>query len=964
MIHLRRLLRFDPGYLVAAVLPLIGLIPTFGEGIIKTADGPLHVQRIYAMSTLLQHGNLWPRWVPWFHLGYGYPVFNFYPPGVFYLGGLLGLLGISIPLAFNLVAALVWIIGSVGTYALGRRFLPGSAAILAAALWAYAPSRLYEVWDQGSLPQMAAAACVPWIFLGLVLAVQRPSRRSVLALALPLAGMILSHQPITLITALFVAPAAAVLPLVLSSHHRAELLKRYAAVFGGVALGVGLASIFLLPMALELKYVQAAKEAPDVIPYLRSNFLQPGQLFMQPSPQDLTDLRYKLPTTLGLAGGILCLLGLIALIKEKRWGWLLALTAGLAFALFMMVEISLPVWQLVPLMTQLRFPERFLRVASVFIALGGGAFLLLLPSRWRSGGLAVGFIVTVVAALPMVYPNHPFINWANLSALDEIRMEETEFTWGSTSYDEFNPMWGEKPGWEPAVEPEEYVTNPLRIVVNRLDMIRQWPDLQVEQVDTAAVQVTVSGTRPVRFRQFYFPGWSAMLDGQPVEIYPDDELGEITVNVPEGTHTVTLAYTGTTVQTVGTLVTLVSLGLVFALAFVPQKFFSRRLFGARLPYSYQMKDKPLTPPPDPLPEFREGEMSGRYASPEFGGGWEGVKARVIFYLARYGVRHVLPLQTEVEKTAPLTSRAAGIMTAGVVAFALVNSLVLSPNMLLFRYQSPPDTPVYMQTPVHLAFGDTFELLGYNLEQNTVAPGEPISITLFWRALHEMDKEYRPIVQLVNLSQTAAWAASEPFFPSGGKTTTYTPERFASDIHTLRPNANTPPYLGRISVQMVDAGSGEALRMPDGSDRLVLNPLLRITGMGADLPRILGYQFDGTIELACAAITHDGDQLRLQLGWHVLRTPEQDVTLFIHGLDAEGNMIAQNDQPPFGQDYPASLWQPGQNLLDGQTLPWKAEITAVAIGLYTPDRRLTVTHNDQPVPDNRIILPLDENSCVR
>jgi uncharacterized membrane protein len=121
--------RLDYGLLAALILPLIGIIPTIGDGVIKSADAPLHAHRIYAMTVLLRSGSLWPRWVPWFHLGYGYPVFNFYPPGVFYLGGVLGLLGIPTTVAFTLISALAWV-RSVGTYKLARLFLLSSAAPL------------------------------------------------------------------------------------------------------------------------------------------------------------------------------------------------------------------------------------------------------------------------------------------------------------------------------------------------------------------------------------------------------------------------------------------------------------------------------------------------------------------------------------------------------------------------------------------------------------------------------------------------------------------------------------------------------------------------------------------------------------------------------------------------------------------------------------------------------------------
>src|SRR5690606_7068520 len=205
------------------------------------------------MSILLGEGNLWPRWVPWFHLGFGYPIFNFCPPGVFYLGGLLGQVGIPAAAAFTVVAALAWMLGSAGTYRLARRFVPATAALLAAMLWAYAPSRLFEVWDQGSLPQMMAAALVPWLIGGIVAAAYQPSRRNALAVALPLAGVILSHQPITFITALYVAPLAFVVPLWAARGRNNRLVRRYVSIFGGLLLGAGLAAAFLLPLFAELR---------------------------------------------------------------------------------------------------------------------------------------------------------------------------------------------------------------------------------------------------------------------------------------------------------------------------------------------------------------------------------------------------------------------------------------------------------------------------------------------------------------------------------------------------------------------------------------------------------------------------------------------------------------------------------------------------------------------------------------
>jgi hypothetical protein len=893
----KRFANIDSGWIVAVLLPLIGILPTFsGSGIIYTADGPLHVHRIFAMKTLLAQGNLWPRWIPWFHLGYGYPVFDLYPPGVFYAGGIMGLLGLSIPLASTLLSTLAWILGSVGTYGLARRFLPASGAILAAMLWTYAPSRLFEVWHQGSLPQTMAGSLLPWVLWGLVAAAMKPTRWNVVRIALPFAGVILCHQPITLMGGLFIGPAALVLPLTIPGYDRRTLLKRWGVTLGGLMLGVGLASIFLIPLALELRYVQANDQASDVIAYLTSNFLKPSELFIQPQPIDLTDLRLELPTTLGLVWGLLGALGLAGLIRRKQYRAALGLGAAMAFALFMMLEVSLPLWKIIPFMAQLRFPERLLRVAALFLALLGGGCILLLPEKWRTGGLALVLGIVLVSIMPMVYPTQKFIQWPGLSATDEIDMEIKEHNWGTTSYDEFNPIWGQKPGWDTNLDSyEAYRTDPTRISVNIIDQMKQAPDLKVEPLGGATNRLTLVSPRPVHFRQFYFPGWTATLDGQPAEIYPEDEVGAITMDVPAGEHIITLTYTGTPAQATGALVTLVSIGIVGVLVYPRRK---------------------------SVPETTEPAAN------------------------------------------TLRPRLAGALIGTVAVIALVNTYMIAPDTLFFRAKSPPDAPIYMQTPVNVTFGGVFELLGYTLKQDHVAPDGLLDIVLFWRATAVLDREYTARVQLVNLPASAAWASSQPFSPGGGSTANgYPLDRFASELHELRVYPDAPPYAGRISVQMMDVAARKPLTLPDGTDRLILPPLIRLDGMGADLPHSLNYHFEPGIELWCVSVQPDGNNMSVELGWHVSATPNTDMNLFLHGLDAEGNLVEQQDSAPLGAEYPPTLWLPGQNLSRQYSLPANPAITQVALGLYIPGGdRLPATQEGQPVPDNRVILPVGEGSC--
>ena len=104
--------------LIAAFIPIVGLLPIFGEGLADAADAPFHAHRIYALARLIETGNLYPRWVPYFHLGYGYPVFNFYPSGATHIGAWFHLAGFDVATAYNLTVCLAWIIGGIGIFTL------------------------------------------------------------------------------------------------------------------------------------------------------------------------------------------------------------------------------------------------------------------------------------------------------------------------------------------------------------------------------------------------------------------------------------------------------------------------------------------------------------------------------------------------------------------------------------------------------------------------------------------------------------------------------------------------------------------------------------------------------------------------------------------------------------------------------------------------------------------------------
>ena len=57
------------------------------------------------------------------------------------------------------------------------------------------------------------------------------------------------------------------------------------------------------------------------------------------------------------------------------------------------------------------------------------------------------------------------------------------------------------------------------------------------------------------------------------------------------------------------------------------------------------------------------------------------------------------------------------------------------------------------------------------------------------------------------------------------------------------------------------------------------------------------------------------------------------TVFVHLLDAEGNLLDQQDGWPVDGQWPPTCWQPDSEVLDQRQIPLSAGASALRIGLY-------------------------------
>ncbi|PJF33711.1 MAG: hypothetical protein CUN57_01425, partial [Phototrophicales bacterium] len=104
----------------------------------------------------------------------------------------------------------------------------------------------------------------------------------------------------------------------------------------------------------------------------------------------------------------------------------------------------------------------------------------------------------------------------------------------------------------------EYIDNPLQIRILESDVIREAQNITFTRLSDNRIKVNLRKDRTVRFRQFYFPGWQLLLDGEPFPIQPDERFGLIETRLPEGEHIVQLDFVGTPIQHISTIISLIT----------------------------------------------------------------------------------------------------------------------------------------------------------------------------------------------------------------------------------------------------------------------------------------------------------------------------------------------------------------------------------------------------------------------
>jgi hypothetical protein len=593
-------------WILALLLSTFAIAPYLKPGYFWSAHDARHdVYFLFEFDRAVQDGIWFPRWAPDFTFGYGYPFWVVYGPLATFIGELFHhFLGLGWESSVEVVYALSILLSALGMYGFVRSWAGPRAALLAAAVYVYAPYHLVDLYVRAALAESVALAIVPFVIWAARAATLRPRLGAVTSLALAYAALMFTSNLVTLIftplLAIYLATLIgyqvnreqpwrqwskeSILPLM------AQLLRLALPPAMGLLLGLGLSAIFWIPALIESRYINQEQWYGGYFNALQ-HFVYPHQLFSpawgfgisQPGPDEAA--QGGLSFQIGAVPFVLAVLSLWVGARVRgvvRWE-LRLFQALLVGVLWLTLPISAWAWEHLPIIPYAQFPWRYLMLALVPLATLSGSLLLsenLASARGLYDERLPDLTALALVAL-VILGSYPYLDVqvheptpeqgpVSLQAMMRFQRSADRMT-GVTVW--VDPA--QRPRWGPLAD----VFMLGEDVKSRAD----YSGMSKETVIVGSVDIgsaheqlffhAEGGERQVTFNTFWFPGWKAyLLDGQDGQIVrelkvtrEDGPLARIVVTVPEGEGYMLLRFEDTPVRRIGKVLSMATITLLSAL---------------------------------------------------------------------------------------------------------------------------------------------------------------------------------------------------------------------------------------------------------------------------------------------------------------------------------------------------------------------------------------------------------------
>ncbi len=521
-LRLPRLL--EATFVVVIGLELIAPYVTHTLGV----DGRLQMKMILEYNHLISSGIFIPTWTPEGFYHFGATTFYFYPPLTFYLSAIIYRVGVQNPMVLFQTVCLLMTIASFfsARWLLWKLGSSQYRANLAAALYAFAPLRIAELYMRSSIATHITYVFLPLICGALIIIFQEAksfSLKRALLLGLTCSLTALTDVPIAVMVAIGGALAAIVIWKKLKWTSTFEVL-----------IGLGIAGALAAYHFVSSVTAQSFSRLQDLhFPHRPSDILVyfhlgPGTYYM---------------ALLYAAAGIIALAYVwlkwkkIAITHTEAMLGKVGLTIA-AFILYLdLFPISSIVWNHFPPLDLVQFPWRFyplLLLLGVLLVGLAQSPILVRTARWVSTVWILGAILPIVLVVFSLHIFHPF----------ERPLEDAT---------EYLPIY-----FNPSIYANDDRTAVERALAPHKDDAPALGDLSSNENIQRATNapyletyaVSFRAPQPIVFHRFYWPFWHLYIGDYEIPSHPDT-LGRAVATLPAGTYTATWKLERTPLETAG-----------------------------------------------------------------------------------------------------------------------------------------------------------------------------------------------------------------------------------------------------------------------------------------------------------------------------------------------------------------------------------------------------------------------------
>ncbi|MFC1657872.1 hypothetical protein ACFL1D_00650 [Candidatus Omnitrophota bacterium] len=477
-------------------------------------EGTRYIILLDYFKDAVSKGVLYPRWLPDAYGGYGYPLFLFYQPGLFFAALPFYFLPGCPLYSMYIFLIFLFFAGGVGAYKLCKELSGHLTGLVCSILFLLTPYLYVNLYVRGDLSELMAMLLCPWPVFFLVMLKKRIQQGSQLlwstfGIAFSVVMIIISHPAVSMFFLVIFSIIAIYFSLDMGGLRIAFLSR--AAV--SVMLGAILSSPYWFTIFQMKNYVNLEPAFSGSYYSAELHTVYPLQLFSRFwgfGPSNINTPADGMSFQLGLPHFILATAGFF-FGRKKR---IIQVSYALYIAfIFLMTQAASALWKEFLFLRYVQFPWRILSVTALLQVICISGLKKIIPA-----GMPIRRAVIIISALLGVvalWHSNQFQISKGIDACRELRLDREHRLERFQTYSVLSEFIPKTALGKRIALPRG--DNPM-LVLNPPGEIKE---IKGNSKYRIRYQINCEVPTDVLINQVYMPGWRVIVDGEDI---PASEL--------------------------------------------------------------------------------------------------------------------------------------------------------------------------------------------------------------------------------------------------------------------------------------------------------------------------------------------------------------------------------------------------------------------------------------------------------